>query len=118
MGNQCQSVKRLQCNSDALPRKNCGCASQHPLCPTFYLAINPKGRVPALVTENGTLTETPGLLLYVAQRYPNAELTPFSDSFALRRRSSIAISARPWMSPTRMAGGARVGLTMTRRSRR
>ena len=24
-----------------------------------YLAINPKGRVPALVTESGTLTETP-----------------------------------------------------------
>ena len=26
-----------------------------------YLAVNPKGRVPALVTENGTLTETPAL---------------------------------------------------------
>ena len=35
-----------------------------------YLAVNPKGRVPALVTENGTLTETPGLLLFVAQRFP------------------------------------------------
>ena len=28
-----------------------------------YLAINPKGRVPALVTESGMLTETPGLLV-------------------------------------------------------
>ena len=27
-----------------------------------YLAVNPKGRVPALVTEHGTLTETPALL--------------------------------------------------------
>ena len=48
-----------------------------------YLAINPKGRVPALVTENGTLTETPGLLLFVAQRFPQAALAPLSDPFAL-----------------------------------
>src|SRR5215469_6327348 len=33
-----------------------------------YLAVNPKGRVPALVTESGTLTETPALLCFVAQR--------------------------------------------------
>ena len=48
-----------------------------------YLAVNPKGRVPALVTENGTLTETPGLLLFVAQRFPSTELAPLSDPFAL-----------------------------------
>src|SRR4051794_35789547 len=48
-----------------------------------YLAVNPKGRVPALVTDRGTLTETPGLLLFVAQRFPQAELAPLSDSFAL-----------------------------------
>jgi len=48
-----------------------------------YLAINPKGRVPALVTESGTLTETPALLCFVAQRFPGAELAPFADPFAL-----------------------------------
>lgn len=48
-----------------------------------YLAINPKGRVPALVTERGTLTETPGLLLFVAQQFPAAELAPLADPFAL-----------------------------------
>jgi glutathione S-transferase len=48
-----------------------------------YLAINPKGRVPALVTERGTLTETPGLLLFVAQQFPAAELAPLTDPFAL-----------------------------------
>jgi len=48
-----------------------------------YLAVNPKGRVPALVTESGTLTETPALLCFVAQRYPNAELAPLADPFAL-----------------------------------
>lgn len=48
-----------------------------------YLAINPKGRVPALVTERGTLTETPGLLLFVAQHFPAAQLAPLADPFAL-----------------------------------
>lgn len=48
-----------------------------------YLAINPKARVPALVTERGVLTETPALLLYVAQAYPQAALAPLGDPFAL-----------------------------------
>jgi glutathione S-transferase len=48
-----------------------------------YLAINPKGRVPSLVTENGVLTETPALLVYVAQRFPRAGLAPLDDPFAL-----------------------------------
>src|SRR5271154_4112680 len=48
-----------------------------------YLAVNPKGRVPALVTESGTLTETPALLCFVAQHFPAAELAPLADPFAL-----------------------------------
>ncbi len=48
-----------------------------------YLAINPKARVPALVTERGILTETPALLVYVAQRYPASKLAPIEDPFAL-----------------------------------
>jgi len=47
-----------------------------------YLAINPKARVPALVTERGVLTETPAMLAYVAQCYPQASLAPLSDPFA------------------------------------
>lgn len=47
-----------------------------------YLAVNPKGRVPALVTEQGVLTETPALLAYVAQRFPAAKLAPTGDPFA------------------------------------
>ena len=50
-----------------------------------YLAINPKARVPALVTEAGVLTETPALLAYVAQRFPAAGLAPFDDAFAFAR---------------------------------
>jgi glutathione S-transferase len=48
-----------------------------------YLAVNPKGRVPALATDAGTLSETPALLVYVAQQFPKADLAPLSDPFAL-----------------------------------
>ncbi len=41
-----------------------------------YLAVNPKGRIPALVTERGVLTETPAILAYVAQAFPQANLAP------------------------------------------
>ncbi|MES2938537.1 MAG: glutathione S-transferase family protein [Pseudomonadota bacterium] len=48
-----------------------------------YLKINPKGRVPALATEHGILTETPALLLYIAQAFPQARLAPLDDPYAL-----------------------------------
>jgi glutathione S-transferase len=41
-----------------------------------YLAINPKGRVPALVTERGVLTETPAILSYIPEAHPSARLLP------------------------------------------
>jgi glutathione S-transferase len=47
-----------------------------------YLKINPKGRVPALVTDRGILTETPAMLAFVAQSFPAAALAPFDDPFA------------------------------------
>jgi len=47
-----------------------------------FLAINPKGRVPALVTDRGVLTETPAMLVYVAQSFPAAGLAPLDDPFA------------------------------------
>ena len=50
-----------------------------------YLAINPKGRVPSLVTDDGVLTETPAILAYVAQRFPDANLAPVTEPFAFAR---------------------------------
>jgi len=47
-----------------------------------YLAINPKGRVPAMVTDRGILTETPAMLAYIAQSFPQARLAPLDDPFA------------------------------------
>ncbi len=46
-----------------------------------YLAINPKGRVPSLVTDRGVLTETPAMLAYIAQSFPLAKLAPLDDPF-------------------------------------
>ena len=48
-----------------------------------YLAINPKGRVPTLVTDRGILTETPAILAFIAQSFPQAMLAPFEDAFTL-----------------------------------
>jgi len=47
-----------------------------------YLAINPKGRVPALKTPDGVVTETPAILAFLAQSFPEARLAPLGDPFA------------------------------------
>lgn len=54
-----------------------------------YLKINPKGRVPALVTERGVLTETPALLQYIAQAFPQAALAPVDDPFLLAKANEF-----------------------------
>jgi glutathione S-transferase len=46
-----------------------------------YKMLNPKGRVPALATDHGVLTENVAVLAYIAQVYPAAKLAP-SDPFA------------------------------------
>ncbi len=53
-----------------------------------YLKINPKGRVPALATPDGVLTENVALLLYVAQTHPKARLAP-SDVFQLAKMNAF-----------------------------
>jgi glutathione S-transferase len=50
-----------------------------------YLKINPKGRVPALVTDRGVLTETPAVLQYIAQSFPQGALAPVDDVFLLAK---------------------------------
>lgn len=54
-----------------------------------YLEVNPKGRVPALATPRGVLTETPALLAYVAQSFPAAALAPLDDPFAFARMQDV-----------------------------
>jgi glutathione S-transferase len=54
-----------------------------------YLKVNPKGRVPALITDSGILTETPAILVYVAQVFPKAQLAPVTDPFSFARVQSF-----------------------------
>lgn len=54
-----------------------------------YLKINPKGRVPALVTGRGVLTETPAMLAWIAQSYPQAKLAPLEDAFAFAQAQAF-----------------------------
>lgn len=41
-----------------------------------YLAVNPKGKVPALVVDGRALTETVAILAWLAGRFPEAKLLP------------------------------------------
>ena len=50
-----------------------------------FLKINPKGRVPALETSQGVLTETPAILVFIAQTYPKAALAPVDDHYEFAR---------------------------------
>jgi glutathione S-transferase len=50
-----------------------------------YLRINPKGRVPSLLTPRGILTETPAILAFIAQSMPQAALAPLDDAFGFAR---------------------------------
>ena len=54
-----------------------------------YLAINPKGRVPALVTDRGVLTENVAMLAYIAQTFPKAKLAPVDDPYAFAEVQAI-----------------------------
>jgi glutathione S-transferase len=54
-----------------------------------YLAVNPKGRVPALVAPQGVLTETPAMLAFVAQSFPKARLAPLDDPFAFAQAQAF-----------------------------
>jgi glutathione S-transferase len=54
-----------------------------------YLAVNPKGRVPALVTQRGILTETPALLMFIAQMFPASGLAPLDDPFELAQMNAF-----------------------------
>ena len=54
-----------------------------------YLVVNPKGRVPALVTAQGVLTETPAMLFYLAQLHPQTRLAPLDDPWELAQVQSF-----------------------------
>lgn len=60
-----------------------------------YLAVNPKGRVPALARGDWVLTENPALLRYIARLHPEAGLWPEEAGEEARCAEWLA-----WMSST------------------
>lgn len=64
-----------------------------------YLAINPAGATPALVTDEGVLTENLVILGYVAQTHPEAKLADNESSFNFGRMQAfngyLAASVHP-----------------------
>lgn len=68
-----------------------------------YLAINPKGRVPALAEDGWVLTENAAILPYLAQRFPQAGLWPSDPREAGRAAEWIG-----WIASTVHIGYAHV----------
>ena len=54
-----------------------------------YAAVNPKARVPALATPRGILAETPAILAFIAQSFPDKRLAPLYDPFAFARVAGV-----------------------------
>jgi len=55
-----------------------------------YLAINPKGYVPALQLDDGAvLTEGPAIVQYIADRNPDAKLAPANGTLARYRLQEL-----------------------------
>ena len=54
-----------------------------------YLAVNPAGSTPALVTDEGVLTENLVIMGYVAQSHPEAGLADAESSFSFRKMQSF-----------------------------
>ncbi len=85
-----------------------------------YLKINPKGRVPALATDRGILTESPVILGYIAQTFPQAGLADISDSFAfadmqafnLFLTATVHVAFAHVFRPTRYADGDETAVAM------
>jgi len=44
-----------------------------------YLAVNPMGKVPAILHDGVLVTEQPAIFIYLADRYPQAGLAPSVD---------------------------------------
>lgn len=47
-----------------------------------FLAVNPKGKVPALKVDGRVVTECPAVLAFIAASFPEAGLSPANDPFA------------------------------------
>jgi glutathione S-transferase len=98
-------IALLECGADYEPHPTL-MANRETRTPE-YLAINPAGKVPALVTDQGTvITEVAATLYYLARLFPDADLWPQGDLEAKTRVVS-------WMSfaASTMHGARKEGAT-------
>jgi glutathione S-transferase len=75
-----------------------------------YLAVNPRGKVPALVVDGELLTENTAILTYIGKRYPHTKMLPEEPLAQAKCISQMAwfsntphISQRGIMRPYRFA---------------
>lgn len=75
-----------------------------------FLSVNPKGRIPALQTPHGVLTENPAILAYIAQTHPEAELLPDAPFAAAQAQafnaylaSTVHVAFAHWQRGARWA---------------
>jgi glutathione S-transferase len=60
-----------------------------------YLNVNPRGKIPALRTDDGVLTENVAILTYIVRTFPQARLLP-EEPIGMAR----CISHMAWLSNT------------------
>ena len=70
------ALEEVQANYEAI-QINLEAGEQHS---ESFIKVNPKKRVPALVTPNGTITETIAILQFISSMYPEKKLMP-TDPF-------------------------------------
>lgn len=78
-----------------------------------YLAVNPEGKVPALITDAGrVLTEVAATLYYIARKHPKAGLWPDGDLEAEAQVISWMSFVASTMHPSRAKGPEAVAAAM------
>jgi maleylacetoacetate isomerase len=58
-----------------------------------YLALNPQGRVPALAVDGATLIQSPAILEYLEEAYPEPPLLPADPIARAKVRAAAAVIA-------------------------
>src|SRR5947209_19816034 len=66
-----------------------------------YLDVNPRGKIPALRTDQGVLTENVAILTYIARLFPDAKLLPEEPIGMARCLSHMAYLSNTCIRPSR-----------------
>jgi glutathione S-transferase len=69
-----------------------------------FLAINPEGKVPALIVDGRPMTEVAAILFYLAKRFPHAGLLPPDDIEAEAQAVSWMSFIASTLHPARQRG--------------